>query len=182
MTINVACQKLFKSSTKCALLIAAVAFLPGMQGRTSNFEHRILSSHNHERQALGLPPLRWDDALAIRAQKWADRLAAEGKFEHSPNDAGEPLEGENIWGGTAGSYRPEDMVDLWLAEKAHFVGGVFPANSRTGQVQDVSHYTQVVWRGTVAVGCGMSESRNEEIMVCRYSEPGNQLGVHPLLS
>ena len=171
-----------KSTTKLALILAIAAFLPGMQGRLANFETRVLSSHNHERQAMDMPPLKWDHALAKRAQAWADYLATSGKFEHSPNLLGKPLEGENIWGGTSGAYSPEAMVGLWIAEKDYFVGGVFPSNSSTGRVQDVSHYTQLVWRRTGAVGCGISQGENEEILVCRYSKPGNLIGTHPLLS
>ena len=171
-----------KASAKLAMLVVAMAFLTGMQGRLTDFENRVLASHNRERQALGLPEMRWDPDLAQRAKKWADHLAAKDKFEHSPNIHGEPLEGENIWGGTSGAYYPEDMVGLWISEKAHFVEGVFPANSTTGQVQDVSHYTQLIWRRTGAVGCAISRNGKEEIMVCRYSEPGNLRGIDPLYS
>ncbi len=171
-----------KSTTKLALILAIAVFLPGMQGRLASFETRVLSSHNHERQAMGMPPLKWDRALAESAQAWADYLATSGKFEHSPNLPGKPLEGENIWGGTSGAYSPEAMVNLWIEEKDYFVEGVFPANSSTGRVQDVSHYTQLVWRKTGAVGCGISQGKNEEILVCRYSQPGNLIGTHPLLS
>lgn len=171
-----------KASAKLAGLIAAITLLTGMQGRTTDFESRILASHNRERQALGLPQLQWDAGLAKRAKGWAEHLAANGKFEHSPNIPGQPLEGENIWGGTTGAFFPEDMVSLWISEKAYFVEGVFPANSKTGRVADVSHYTQIVWRRTGAVGCAMSTQGKEEIMVCRYSEPGNRRGINPLLS
>ena len=142
-------------SSKLTILFAVVAVLPGMQSGGANFESRILATHNEERKALGMPALQWDPVLAQRAQQWADYLAAENKFEHSPNIPGEPLEGENIWGGTSGRYQPEDMVDLWIAEKAYFRSGIFPANSTTGSVQDVSHYTQLIWRKTGKVGCGI---------------------------
>ena len=175
-------KSLVHASAKLALLIVAMTFLTGMQGRTTDFEDRVLASHNRERHALGLPQMHWDSELAQRAKGWADHLVATGKFEHSPNIHGRPLEGENIWGGTSGAYYPEDMVGLWIAEKAYFVKGVFPANSKTGRVQDVSHYTQLVWRQTGAVGCAMSRNGEEEIMVCRYSEPGNRRGIDPLYS
>ena len=171
-----------KASAKIALLVAMMTCLTGMQGRTTDFENRILASHNRERSALGLPQLEWDAGLAARAQDWADYLATSGKFEHSPNIPGQPLEGENIWGGTKGAFFPEDMVGLWISEKTNFVEGVFPANSRTGRVQDVSHYTQLVWRRTEAVGCAISHNGEDEIMVCRYSQPGNRRGIDPLYS
>lgn len=175
-------KTLRKASAKLALLVAVMTCLTGMQGRTTNFENRILASHNRERAALGLPQLQWDAGLAERAQGWADYLAKSGKFEHSPNIPGKPLEGENIWGGTKGAFFPEDMVGLWISEKAEFVDGVFPANSKTGRVQDVSHYTQLVWRRTEAVGCAMSRNGEDEILVCRYSQPGNLRGIDPLWS
>lgn len=169
-----------KAPAKLAMLAAVVTLLTGMQGRNTDFENRILSTHNRERHALGLPQLKWDAGLAQGAKVWADHLAVTGKFEHSPNIAGQPLEGENIWGGTTGAYFPEDMVGLWIAEKAYFTKGVFPENSKTGHVQDVSHYTQLVWRRTGSVGCAIGKGEQEEILVCRYSEPGNRRGIDPI--
>ena len=171
-----------KVCAKLALLVAMMTCLTGMQGRTTDFENRILASHNRERVALGLPKLQWNTSLAQRAQNWADHLAVTGKFEHSPVAPGQLPEGENIWGGTEGAFSPEDMVGLWISEKSDFVQGVFPANSKTGRVQDVSHYTQLVWRGTGTVGCAMSRNGEDEIMVCRYSKPGNVRGMDPLRS
>src|SRR3546814_13078144 len=74
--------------------------------------------------------------LASGAQEWADHLSSTGRFEHSPNIPGRPPEGENIWGGTPGVFRPEAMVDLWISEKADFVPGVFPAHSRPGRSEE----------------------------------------------
>ncbi|MCP9223557.1 CAP family protein [Erythrobacter sp. LQ02-29] len=169
-----------KLLAKSALLGAVLTLSTGVQTRLGDFDQRVLAVHNEERAQMGVSPLAWDPDLADNAQEWAEHLARTGRFEHSPNRAGEPLEGENIWGGTVGAYAPESMVGLWIAEKQAFVKGVFPANSRTGRVQDVSHYTQLVWQQTRKVGCGMARGEREEIMVCRYSSPGNVLGRRPL--
>lgn len=182
MSVGKSSKILAKSSTRFVMLLAMAALLPGMQGRLGGFESRVLASHNRERAALGLPELKWDAALSRRAQAWADYLAANDRFQHSPNLPGQPLDGENIWAGTTGAFSPEDMVDLWIEEKAHFRSGTFPANSNTGRVEDVSHYTQVIWRRTALLGCGISQGRDREIMVCRYSEPGNLIGANPLSS
>ena len=165
---------------RLAGLVLCAGMLPAMQGLHTNLEDRLLASHNRERSLMGVPALQWDAKLATGAQSWADHLSATGKFEHSPNVPGRPLEGENIWGGTPGAYGPEAMVDLWIAEKANFTPGTFPANSTTGNVSDVSHYTQLVWRQTGAVGCGVATKGAEEILVCRYSRPGNIRGRAPL--
>lgn len=168
-----------KTTGKIAFLALAATLLTGAQPRLGTINDRLLDSHNRERALAGVPALRWNGDLAQRAQAWADHLAATGRFEHSPNVPGRPLEGENIWGGTPGAFRPESMVELWIAEKEYFVPGVFPRNSRTGRPQDVSHYTQLIWGRSGEVGCGLAQSDREEILVCRYSEPGNVRGRDP---
>lgn len=165
---------------KLALLLAAMTALPGMSDRLSYLEERLLIAHNRERAVLGVPTLKWDAELAAGAQEWADFLATSGKFEHSPDIGSRRAEGENIWGGTRGAFGPESMVELWITEKAYFVGGVFPANSRSGRIQDVSHYTQLIWKDTTHVGCGVGRGAQEEILVCRYHSPGNIIGRRPI--
>jgi hypothetical protein len=125
---------------------------------------------------MGVPPLRWDDELAAGARVWARHLSRTGTFRHSPDPPGAEPEGENIWGGTPGYYLPENMVGLWIAEKRHFKPGLFPFSSRTGRVEDVSHYTQLIWRQSRKVGCAVSAAGAEEILVCRYSSAGNVVG------
>ncbi|WP_296722804.1 CAP family protein [Erythrobacter sp.] len=151
-----------------------------MADRLNNFDERIVAAHNRERAALGVPALEWDPKLAAGASEWADHLATSGRFEHSPNLPNRPREGENIWGGTRGAFPPEAMVHLWVTEKVHFVPGVFPRNSRSGRVQDVSHYTQLIWKETTHVGCGVGQGDGEDILVCRYRQPGNVIGKRPL--
>lgn len=168
-----------RSTLRVALIAAMVPALIGAQDMRANFDERVLASHNRERAALGLEPLTWDMELAEGARGWANYLARTGRFEHAPVIAGAPKVGENIWGGTVGAYNPEAMVGLWVAEKQNFKPGVFPANSVTGNVADVSHYTQVVWRETGQVGCAASVGQKEEILVCRYSSHGNVRGSKP---
>jgi uncharacterized protein YkwD len=142
------------------------------------FDRRILAAHNRERQTLGLEPLNWNPALAQSAQRWADHLAQTGRFEHAPENHVAP-EGENLWAGTKGYYTPEAMVDAWIREKRFFRPGTFPDNSTTGRVEDIGHYTQVVWRATREVGCAEATSAGEDILVCRYAEAGNYRGEQP---
>lgn len=167
-----------KRLAACALLTVAPAIV-GAQGARSNFDERVLAGHNRERAALGLPMLRWSPALASDAKQWSEHLARTGRFEHSQDSPGTEQQGENLWAGTRGYYSPESMVGLWLAEKRHFKKGVFPGNSVTGKVEDVGHYTQLVWRSSDAVGCALSQGGGEDVLVCRYSAAGNVLGQFP---
>lgn len=160
------------------LLLAAPCML-GAADLSRDLEARWLASHNRERAALGLAPLRWNDQLAEGADRWAEHLASTGEFRHSPNDQG-PRLGENIWGGTSGRFTPERMIGLWLAEKQYFKSGVFPANSTSGNSRDVGHYTQIIWRNSTDVGCSLARGRDEDILVCRYATAGNVWGQSPL--
>lgn len=158
----------------CAVVLAS----PAAANLPASFDQRVLAAQNHERLELGLGALTWNDALAQSAQHWADHLASTGRFEHAPENKNAP-EGENLWAGTKGYYSPEAMVDAWLREKRYFRPGVFPNNSTTGRVEDVGHYTQLVWRATTEVGCAKASSTQEDILVCRYAEAGNYIGEHP---
>lgn len=161
-------------------LMAALPALTGTIGPTDRLEERLLAAHNRERAAMGVPALRWSPALASDAQRWGRHLARLGQLRHyveAPGDA-DP-QGENLWAGTRGHYGPEAMVGLWLAEKRHFRPGVFPANSTTGRLDDVGHYTQLVWRSSGELGCAVVTGAEDDFLVCRYAEGGNVIGERP---
>ena len=155
-------------------------FLMGAANLGSDLDARLLWAHNQERADLGLPLLIWNDELAAGAKEWSDYLAATGRFEHSPDEPGQKAIGENIWSGTTGRYHPEEMVGRWIAEKDKFKQGPFPFNSTSGKVEDVSHYTQLIWRGSRNGGCAVTSHPNGDILGCRYSSPGNIVGGRPI--
>jgi hypothetical protein len=159
------------------VLAACVPALSGNLGRLDRFEERALAVHNRERAALHIPPLSWDDNLAREAQAWARHLARSGMLDHSPDDPknADP-EGENLWAGTIDRMSVEQMIGDWIAEKQLFKPGIFPNNSRTGNFDDVGHYTQVMWRNTHKVGCAVASGEGFEFLVCRYAQGGNVIG------
>lgn len=163
------------------LLLACLSpIILGTTDLTSNRAARLLAAHNRERATAGLPALAWDEGLVGSSRIWGDHLKETGTLRHYEGDPRDPdPEGENLWAGTRGYYSPEAMVGLWIAEKRHFKPGIFPANSRTGRVDDIGHYTQVMWRSTRRVGCAVTQNRREEFLVCRYSEGGNVIGERP---
>ena len=145
----------------------------------ADFDQRLLVAHNQERADMGIAPLAWNDSLAADARVWAKELAVTGRFEHSPDEPGKPVEGENLWAGTPRAFSPEAMVHLWAAEKSDYRPGTFPNNSRSGDVERVGHFTQMIWRASRQVGCATAVGANEEFLVCRYSEAGNVYGERP---
>jgi hypothetical protein len=165
-----------------ATLVLAVAspFAQGANGPSNDLELRLLAAHNRERAALGIPPLAWDKKLARDAASYALHLAELGKLEHYENDPTDPdPQGENLWAGTSGYYGPEQMVGLWIAEKADFKPGIFPNNSKSGDLENVGHYTQLTWRSSHSVGCAAARGAEDDFLVCRYSEGGNVIGERP---
>jgi hypothetical protein len=171
-------QAKIRPTLSLALLLCSPLLMGGTVQR-ADFNARLLAAHNAERVRLGVPALAWDPALAADARGWADELAATGRFEHSIDAPGKPIQGENLWAGTPRAFAPEAMIALWAAEKADYRPGLFPNNSRSGDVERVGHYTQLIWRGSRRVGCATAVGRQEEFLVCRYSEAGNITGQRP---
>jgi Cysteine-rich secretory protein family len=168
-----------RRSAAVALALASLLLL-GAVGRTDNFESRLLAAHNRERAAAGIAPLEWNEALAADAVGWAAHLAELNDLEHSPDDPDEmDPQGENLWLGTQSHFSPEEMVGTWIEEKRHFKPGIFPDNSRTGDLEDVGHYTQLMWRDTDRVGCAVEANGEYDILVCRYAAAGNVIGERP---
>ena len=148
-----------------ALIGGAIASPP-----RDDLVQEILAFHNRYRAAVGVPALRWSDSLAAGAQQWADYLAPTGRLKHSEV-------GENLAAGWHyGTYSVTQLVDTWGYEKRYFIRGIFPNVSSTGNWADVGHYTQVVWRNTTQVGCGVARRNGNTVLACRYSPPGNIVG------
>jgi len=180
----VASQRTFAIGKLATALLLGLAapLIQGSLGLTSNLDARLLAAHNRERAAAGVPALEWDSRLAAGAVKWGRYLASTGAFDHSPEALGETGDepvGENLFMGTKGYYGPEAMVGSWIEEKRNFRPGRFPENSRTGSFEDVGHYTQVMWRATGQIGCAVVASADDDVLVCRYAEPGNVDGERP---
>ena len=135
----------------------------------------ILTLHNQERAAVGVPPLTWSDTLAAHAQPWADNVYATGDASHSSGRADFGFYGENMARGGGPSYAtPSWLAQTWANEKSGYVPGT-PASDSTG------HYTQMVDKQSTEVGCGFTsgpgglyaEYGGTNVLVCQYTPPGN---------
>ena len=136
----------------------------------------LLKAHNQYRKDVGVLPLKWSDSLASSAQKWADRLASTDSFKHSSTQYG-----ENIWAGTSEAYSQTQMVNSWGKERQYFVANRAFPRACTGDWSQCAHYTQIIWKDTQQVGCGLATSKNTktDYLVCQYNPPGNIQGRKP---
>ena len=153
-------------------VLAVVAAAPALADER---ERTWLDAHNAERSDFGVAPLTWSDKLARDAQQWARHLARQGTMRHSSSSERDG-QGENLWMGSAGYFRPEEMIEHLASERQFFRAGRFPEVSRTGNWADVGHYTQIVWAETREVGCATARGERFDYLVCRYSPAGNVIG------
>jgi pathogenesis-related protein 1 len=145
-------------------------------------ETGMTAAHNAARAAVNppanpaIPPLTWSSTVATSAQAWADKCM----FMHSGN----PLYGENIYAGAGSEATPQQVVDSWAGEAKDYDYATNTCNA--GAV--CGHYTQVVWRKSTMLGCGVTNCTtnspfsgftNWQFWVCEYSPPGNFNGEKP---
>ena len=156
---------------------ASMPEIPHTQPPASEAE-RLLVVHNAERSRLGLPPLAWNASLARDAGDYAKVLLSRGQLQHA-SQSDRKGKGENLWMGTAGAWKSDAMVGMFLDERRYFRAAAFPDVSLTGNWSDVGHYTQIVWRETKEVGCAIDTGNGMDVLVCRYSPAGNVFGQSP---
>lgn len=126
----------------------------------------IVIAHNQVRAEHCAPPLTWSTELAAEATAWANQLAANGcAFQHSQSD-----HGENLAAGTSGALDADAVVALWAREEEKY------DYKRPGFSMKTGHFTQVVWKDTLAVGCGVATCAGRDTWVCNYDPPGNVEG------
>lgn len=132
---------------------------------------QMLNAHNALRQAYGVPPLTWSPKLAAYAQEWANYLLQTNQFAHRP----EVPYGENLASAAGMQFSPDQVVKMWGDEAPHYNHAANSCNP--GQV--CGHFTQIVWRNTRQIGCGMARANGRDVWVCNYDPPGNFVNQKP---
>lgn len=143
----------------------------------------MLQTHNTARAQVSPPaspalvPLTWNSA----AQQIAQSYSAQCTFAHNANRGNY---GENLYASTNQASATE-VVQSWVAEAANYT---YSTNSCKASAQ-CGHYTQVVWRATTSVGCGLTRCTTNSpfpgfpgawyLWVCDYAPPGNYVGQRP---
>ncbi len=159
-------------------------FFDGMDGESASAPaawRGNLHVHNCARNTVTpaahppLPMLRWSAALSSIAQTYASQCV----WGHS----GRP--GENLYASAPWGAAQTAAADLWADEQSNYD---YPSNScAAGEV--CAHYTQMVWRSTREIGCGIADCSTGSpfgstfprwtYVVCNYNPPGNYSGQRP---
>ncbi|BBN09051.1 pathogenesis-related protein 1 [Marchantia polymorpha subsp. ruderalis] len=144
------------------------------QGQSTADEY--LTPHNDARAGLNqdIPSLIWDTTLESYATDWAATRAAAGD-DCAVIHSGGPY-GENIaW--SSGPSTPEEAVQLWVSQEAYYDYATNSCSAPEGE--SCLGYLQVVWRDTVALGCGSATCPSGAMFyVCSY-DPTAQVGELP---
>jgi hypothetical protein len=165
----------------------------------------VVNLHNEWRAKFSIPPwckkadLVYDTALGDHAQAWANTLAqGNGEWDHNPNRtvAGHGITADNLAklyydGGLREKSKSSfirDAISGWGGECEHYDVQTYKikANAQKKHVfslpPEVGHFTQLIWKSTTKVGCGISlvEKSGKTIcyVVCVYYPPGNVGGQH----
>ena len=156
----------------------------------------LLDEHNKRRDMLGkqagisdhlpvpspaLAPLVWDEALARNAQAWSEVMLKDGKMYHSNAKLPDGTRvGENIswrrgWNASAALDPAKQVVGWFDAESPHYDY----ASKSCAANQVCGHMTQIAWRDTKKIGCGVARQGAEEYWACQFYPPGNWVGKNP---
>ncbi|MCL7052232.1 hypothetical protein MKW94_023765 [Papaver nudicaule] len=131
----------------------------------------FLNPHNKIRAQYGLPLLTWNTDIARYARGYAHQRRRDCELIHSDTDYG-----ENIFWGQGKNWSFQDAMDQWFVEKSFYN---YKNNSCLAD-KVCTHYTQLVWKYTLNVGCAKIRCDNGDTFItCNYDPHGNIIGVKP---
>nr|KYP48469.1 hypothetical protein KK1_029844 [Cajanus cajan] len=148
------------------LVVAATSSVCNAQNSPQDY----LNAHNKARSEVGVGPMRWDATVASYAQNYVNKLKGNCKMVHSGGPYGENL----AW--SSGDMTGVGAVNLWVGEKPKY-----DYNSNQCVGGECRHYTQVVWRNSVRLGCAKVRCNDgrSTIISCNYDPPGNYVNQRP---
>jgi len=124
----------------------------------------VLELHNYFRCLHGAPPLAWNKDIEKHAKNWA----VKGRGSYAPpyyrtNVGGFELVGQNIARSITNDTTLRDAIVGWYAQMP------LPKGIVSEGSWDTHAYTQMVWRSTTDIGCGIWY----QSFVCHYGPAGN---------
>ncbi|KAG2494171.1 hypothetical protein HYH03_007805 [Edaphochlamys debaryana] len=143
---------------------------------------KLLDAANRFRATHSAPPLEWSTRLASDSQAYAEELAKKScKLEHDSY-------GENLM--RVSSVPAPDKscagaINAWYGE-VNWYDFTTPNAFRENWSNNVGHFTQLVWKGSSQIGCGVATAEERtvfpsgkvfmggcKVIVCRFNPYGN---------
>ncbi len=128
----------------------------------------ILARHNLYRKRHQVCKLTREPEIESLAQAHAEACALLGYLKHSSNTYKDQTLGENSYQGYNNGYVGNASVDLWYNDSLNY------DFSNPGFKEGVGHFTQLVWKNSKKIGCGIAVDDKEVYYVtCNYYPSGN---------
>lgn len=150
----------FSVISSAALPLSPVPPPPSSGSAPDDFAAMCLEEHNKFRAIHNAPPVTWNNSLANYAVTWMNQVDCE--LYHSPAPFGENL--SHNW------PNPKESIGHWYNEKALY------AYNNPVFSHGTSHFTQLVWKSTTAIGCATRNCPKGDFLVCEYYPAGNADG------
>jgi hypothetical protein len=130
----------------------------------------ILNNHNYHRKRHQVESLVRNEDIENMAQEHSEYLAEIRSLKNSGNNN----YGENLYyciSDTEICLNGEEISENWYSEVNDYDFNNPGYNSKT------SHFTQLIWKGSKQIGCGVACNKQKECFVtCNYNPSGNYLG------
>ncbi|CAH2051572.1 unnamed protein product [Thlaspi arvense] len=170
-------MKIFSSSQNLLTTTIFLVFIVSLRAQDSPQD--FLDAHNEARAVVGVAPLIWDETVAAYARDYANQRKGDCALQHSSGPYGENI----AW--SSGNMSGVEAVNMWVNEQADYD---YDSNT-CASGKDCGHYTQVVWRNSVRMGCAKVTCSNSQSFVqndngqtfitCNYDPRGNFVGEKP---
>lgn len=100
----------------------------------AEFDQAMLTELNRVRALAGRAPLSIDADTNGKAQAWAEKMAAEQKIYHSPNDgiARAVYGGENVAMNSNRNITPRDLTQQWVNSPGHYQNMIYADYAHVG--------------------------------------------------
>lgn len=159
------------------LFISLLSLTLSVTVNLESFRNDVLTRHNLYRSQHRAPNLVRHAELEGIAQSYSQTLAKLGYLVHSDNKLDEEYIGENLYAGYymgSSSSVGNDAVDLWYSESKNY------DFNNPGFGMNTGHFTQVVWKSSLKLGCGVGCNNQSYCFVtCNYYPAGNYYGEFP---
>ena len=140
------------------------------------FKKHAIEEHNRLRNFHNSPPLILSEELEMEALGWAITLSNKETILHKYKDYKRTNEDkyQNVMRSSI-EFDSIQMTDVLYSEVNKYNYDNSESNKKTNLVNE---FTQIVWKNTKFIGCGIAHSKYDYWGVCIYSPAGNTAGSY----
>ena len=148
---------------KKVLLLCLIITLKAATFNLETERQEMLTQHNYYRSLHQVSDLVRSSNIEKIAQNYSEYLASIGSMQHSGGTYG-----ENLYYGPKKVGIGKAAVDKWYSEVSNY------DFSNPGYKSGIGHFSQIVWKDSNYLGCGIGcRSNNYCYVVCNYNPRGN---------